>query len=128
MHDREAIQTILHLYQSALNNSDVDAVLELYASDGIFMPSNAPTAAGSTKVRAAYEHVFSTIRLEIEFSVHEIVVDNTLAFATTDSKGQVTVLAEQITLTEENRELFVFQKIDGVWKIARYMFNKTSAQ
>jgi hypothetical protein len=29
------------------------------------------------------------------------------------------------TVPEENRELFVFEKIDGVWKIARYMFNKT---
>ena len=60
--------------------------------------------------------------------VRQVVVDNTLAFATTDSKGQVTVLADQIILPEENRELFVLQKIDGVWKIARYMFNKTSAQ
>jgi hypothetical protein len=24
-----------------------------------------------------------------------------------------------------NRELFVFEKVKGLWKIARYMFNKT---
>ncbi len=38
----------------------------------------------------------------------------------------MTVLADGTTAPEENRELFVFQKEDGVWKIARYMFNKTS--
>ena len=74
----------------------------------------------------AYEHVFGTIELDIAFSIDEIAVDHNVAFATTGSKGRVTILSEKVTVPEENRELFVFQKIDGVWKIARYMFNKTS--
>ena len=109
-----------------LNASDVDAVLALYAADGVFMPTNAPTAKGATAVRAAYEHVFGMIELDIAFSIDEIAVDRNVAFATTGSKGRVTILSEKVTVPEENRELFVFQKIDGVWKIARYMFNKTS--
>ena len=125
--DQEQIRSILDRYQAALNASDVDAVLALYAADGVFMPTNAPTAAGTTAVREAYEHVFGTIKLDVAFSIDEIVIDCHLAFATTGSKGQVTILAEQVTAPEENRELFVFRKIDGVWKIARYMFNKTSA-
>jgi ketosteroid isomerase-like protein len=90
------------------------------------MPSNAPTASGTNAVRAAYEHVFGTIKLDIVFTVDEIVVENNVAFARTGSKGKVTILAKKITAPEENRELFVFQKIGGTWKIARYMFNKTS--
>ena len=124
--DQEQIRSILDRYETALNASDVDAVLALYAADGIFMPTNAPTAAGTTEVREAYEHVFGTIKLDIVFSIDEIVVDDHVAFATTGSKGQVTILAEQVTAPEENRELFVFRKIDGNWKIARYMFNKAS--
>ncbi len=126
MTNQEEIRSILDRYEVALNASDVDAVLELYAADGAFMPANAPTAAGTTAVRAAYEHVFSTIKLDIAFSIDEIVVDENVAFATTGSKGQVTILSENVTAPEENRELFVFRKIDGVWKIARYMFNKIS--
>ncbi len=126
MANQEQIRSILDRYQAALNASDVDAVLSLYAADGVFMPTNAPTAVGATAVRAAYEHVFGTIKLDIAFSIDEIVIDDTVAFATTGSKGHVTILAEQVTAPEENRELFVFQKIDGNWKIARYMFNKIS--
>ena len=126
MTNQEQIRGILDRYETALNASDVDAVLALYAADGVFMPTNAPTASGTTEVRAAYEHVFGTIKLDIAFSIDEIVVDDTVAFATTGSKGQVTILAEQVTAPEENRELFVFRKIDGDWKIACYMFNKTS--
>ena len=126
MTDQEQIRNILDRYEAALNASDVDAVLALYAEDAVFMPTNAPTAAGATAVRAAYEHVFGMIKLDIAFSIDEIEVDDNVAFATTGSKGKVTILSENVTAPEENRELFVFQKIDGVWKIARYMFNKAS--
>ena len=124
--DRGEIQTVLDRYEQALNASNVDAVLALYADDGVFMPSSAPTAVGIESVRAAYEYVFTTIKLNISFTVEEIVADGSIAFARTGSKGSVTILADGTTVPEENRELFVFQKDDGVWKIARYMFNKTS--
>ncbi len=124
--DRREIQAVLDRYEKALNASDVDAVIELYADDGVFMPSSAPTAVGIESVRASYEHVFTTIKLNIAFTVEEIVADGSIAFARTGSKGTVTVLADGTTAPEENRELFVFKKEDGVWKIARYMFNKTS--
>lgn len=124
--DTQEIQPLLDRYEAALNNSDVSAVMKLYATDGVFMPSSAPTASGAAAVRQAYEFVFSTIRLAIEFTVDEIVVEGSLAYARTQSKGTVTVLAEGVEAPEENRELFVFKKIDGVWNIARYIFNKTS--
>ncbi len=124
--DRREIQTVLDRYEKALNASDVDAVIELYADDGVFMPSSAPTAVGIENVRAAYEHVFTTIKLNIAFTVEEITGGGSIAFARTGSRGSVTVLADGTTAPEGNRELFVFQKKDGVWKIARYMFNKTS--
>ena len=124
--DIREIQSILSSYEKALNASDVDAVIQLYADDGVFMPSSAPTAVGTEGVRAAYGHVFKTIQLKIAFTVNEIVADGSMAFARTASKGTVTVLANHVTAPEENRELFVFQKKAGVWKIARYMFNKTS--
>ena len=123
--DQGEIQTVLDSYEQALNASDVDAVIALYADDGVFMPSSAPTAVGIESVRAAYEYVFTTIKLNIAFTVEEIVSDGSIAFARTGSKGSVTVLADGTTVPEENRELFVLQKEDGVWKIARYMFNKT---
>ncbi len=124
--DRSEIQTVLDRYEKALNASDVDAVVALYADDGVFMPSSAPTAVGIEGVRGAYGYVFTLIKLNVAFTVEEIVVDGSIAFARTGSKGTVTVLADDATAPEENRELFVFQKEDGVWKIARYMFNKAS--
>ena len=48
-----------------------------------------------------------------------------MAFAVTSSKGTVKIHANGMEVPEANRELFVFEKEEGEWKIARYMFNKT---
>ena len=121
-----AIEATLKIYETALNASDTDAAVALYTDDGVFMPTGAPTAVGKEQIRAAYEHVFGTIKRNIVFTIDEIVQQGDFAFARTLSRGEVTVLAEGITLPEENRELFVLKRAGDDWKIARYMFNKMS--
>lgn len=118
------IENLLFSYEKALNASDVPAVLSLYAKDGVFMPSEAPTAVGQAAVEQAYRFVFSQIKLNIKFSIDEIAVKGDLAFARTISRGTTDVLAAGITVPEENRELFVLVKENGAWKIGQYMFNK----
>ena len=124
--EKNAIEATLMNYESVLNASDVDGILALYAEDGVFMPTEAPTAAGKEQIRAAYEQVFGIIKLDVAFSIDEIVQSFNFAFARTISRGEVTLLAEGIALPEENRELFILKKTDDDWKIARYMFNKMS--
>lgn len=122
--EKAAIQKMLFAYRDALNASDVNQVLPLYTTDGVFMPSNAPSAIGQEQVKASYEFVFKIIQLNIEFFIDEIVVNGDYAFARTTSKGTTLIHANGQTVPEENRELFVLQKSNGTWKIARYMFNK----
>ena len=124
--EKNAIEATLKNYEAVLNASDVDGILALYAEDGVFMPGEAPTAAGKEQIRAAYEHVFDTIKLDIVFSIDEIVQHGDFAFARTLSRGEVTVMAAGLTLPEENRELFVLRRTGDDWRIARYMFNKMS--
>ena len=122
--EKSAIEKLLFSYRDALNASDVNKVLPLYTNDGVFMPSNAPSAVGQEQVKASYEFVFSQIQLNIEFYIDEIVVNGDYAFARTTSKGTTLIHANGQTVAEENRELFVLQKAKGQWKISRYMFNK----
>ncbi len=122
--EKTAIENLLFSYRDALNTSDVNKVLPLYTNDGVFMPSNSPSAVGQEQVKAAYEFVFSQIQLNIEFYIDEIVVNGDYAFARTTSKGTTLIHANKQNVAEENRELFVLQKTNGQWKISRYMFNK----
>ena len=123
--EKESIENLLEKYKNSLNQSDANLAQSLYAKDGIFMPSSAPSAIGADNILQSYEFIFSQIKLNIEFSIDEIQVEGNFAFATTSSKGTTLIHATGETVPEENRELFVFKKVDGAWKIARYMFNKT---
>ncbi len=122
--DKEQIEKLLMTYKESLNTSDVNKAVNSYTVDGVFMPSGAPTANGKEAIEGAYEFVFSQIQLNIEFFIEEIVIENDIAFAITTSKGTTLIHATGDTVPEENRELFVFEKENNRWKIARYMFNK----
>jgi len=122
--EKSAIEKILYAYRDTLNTSDVYKVLSLYSNDGVFMPSNAPSAIGQEQLKIAYEFVFKTIQLNIEFFIEEIEISGNFAFARTTSKGTTLIHENGQIVPEENRELFVLHKIDEKWKIARYMFNK----
>ncbi len=123
----DAARELLANYEAALNASDVDAVMELYASDGVFMPQHSPSSVGSAAVRRAYEAVFHTITLRVTFDIVEVrQIAPDWAFARTNSAGTVRVNASNASGPEANQELFVLQRIGTDWKIARYCFSTTN--
>ena len=126
-HDEQAVGEVLKKYEEALNQSDTKAALELYANDGVFMPQHSPSSVGKDAVRKAYDTVFKAITLQVKFNIAEIKqVAPEWAFARTNSAGRVKVHATGESGQEANQELFLFQKIQGEWKIARYCFSTTN--
>lgn len=123
--NKAAIETLLQTYKKSLNTSDAKLAKSLYTNDGIFMPTEAPSAIGADNILKSYEFIFTQIQLNIEFYIDEITVEGDFAYAVTSSKGTTLIHATGDIIPEANRELFVFEKVNGEWKIARYMFNKT---
>jgi uncharacterized protein (TIGR02246 family) len=125
--DRENILAVLKAYEQVLNASDVAGVLKLYTKDGVFMAQHNASAVGIHQVEAAYTGVFQAIDLNVEFDIIEVeVIADDWAFARTNSSGTTTINATGDKIAEGNQELFILQKIDGNWKIARYAFSTTN--
>jgi len=120
------IKSVIKAYEKALNGSEVSNVIKNYAEDGVFMPSGKPTSIGRENVIKAYQHVFKALDLNVTFHFDEIVRRGDLAFVRTTSDGKIKLLDKNITIINQSRELFVMKKIDGDWKIYRYMFNETT--
>lgn len=116
------IETILKVYETALNGNDVETILGLYSASPVFMPQNAPALVGRDAVRAGYRQVFDTIKLNVAFEIHEIQEAGDWAWARTSSAGRTKILAAGIEATEGNNELFVFRREGGAWRIHRYLF------
>lgn len=126
--DTAAITSVLSSYESALNTSDTNAVMPLYAKDGVFMPPFSQSAVGLVAVHQAYVAVFKAITLHTTFHIAELVVMSPdWAFVRTNSAGTSTINATGAKSAEANQELFIFEKgTDGMWKIARYSFSPTN--
>ena len=72
--DENAVASILKDYETALNGSDTEAPLKLYAPDGVFMPHHSLASIGTEAVRKAYEAVFAAITLTVKFEIAEILL------------------------------------------------------
>ena len=119
------IEQLIFSYRDALNASDASKVVSLYTADGVLLANAAPTAEGAQHVKGTYQYVFDNFKYNLEFTIIEIVVNGNYAFARSTSKGSFVIKSSGQTIPDENRELFVFEKVKGQWKIARYMYNKT---
>ena len=61
--DEAAIGSVMSSYEAALNASHTDAVMPLYAEDGVFMAPNNQSVVGKAAVRRAYDAVFKAMML-----------------------------------------------------------------
>ncbi len=126
--EKNAIDTVIKQYETALNAGDVKSILNLYSQDPIFMPQHAPALIGRDAVKKAYQQVFNTIELKVAFETHEIEVVNNTAWARTSSSGKTKILASNGEVTEGNNELFIFKHTFDGWKIHRYLFATNQAR
>ncbi len=125
--DERAVSNALSAYQVALNQSDIEAAMHLYAADAVFMPQNSASSVGIAAVRSAYEAIFATIAFAVTFDIAELrQLSPDWVLARTNSAGTVTVHATGAKSAEANQELFLFQNIGGRWAIARYCFSTTN--
>jgi len=124
----QKIKDLLAVYETSLNTSDAKLAASCYTGDGVFMPTTIPTASGAD-LESAYQNVFGAITLNVKFTIDELVVagDDKYAYALTQSAGTQKINATGDETAEANREIFIFHNTDtNGWKIARYMFNKSS--
>ena len=116
------IQELIKTYEVALNGTDLEKILALYGSDPVFMPQHGPALVGRDAVGAGYRQVFDTIKLNIQFEVHETEEAGDWAWARTSSAGRTRILAAGVEVVEGNNELFIFRREGGQWRIHRYLF------
>jgi len=121
--NKPQIQALISEYESALNASDVNAVLKLYGKNSTFMPQHALAQVGRIAIKQTYENVFKAVKLDIKFTIHEIEVLGNTAWARTSSAGKAKILAKNMVVPKGHNELFIFKNDDGHWKIHQYLFS-----
>jgi uncharacterized protein (TIGR02246 family) len=121
--DNAAIRSLItNTYASALNASDAAAISNAFITDGVLMAPDAPTMVGTAAIKATYESVFSSLALNLAFTIDEIVIDGEYGYVRSHSNGTVTIGGQQ--LPANYREIFIVKKVDSQWKLTWYEYNQ----
>ena len=123
--DKAAVEKVVYAYFDALNASDANKVVSLFTTDGVLLPTGAPTAAGTEQLKGNYQYVFDNFSFTLEETISEVTVQGKYAVVRSTSKGSLVIKANGQKVEDDFRELFVLQKVKGAWKIARYMYNRS---
>ena len=121
---RAEIENVLKSYEHSLNTGDVKGVARLYTDDAVLLAPEAPSAVGIKAVQDAYTAIFQAIGINIIFEIAEVkLLSPEWAFLRSNSTGVIKILANGAQIPGSGQELFVLQKSQGGWKIARYSFS-----
>jgi uncharacterized protein (TIGR02246 family) len=123
--DAAALASVVQRYAQALRSNDVEALVALYADDGVFMPESAPVAAGRAALRTAYRTIFGTLKLDLEFRVLESQASGDMAWVRSQSQGKVKTLATGVEVQASYNELCVFGRSSGTWKLRCFLYATT---
>jgi len=124
--ERPTVQAAVAAYFSALDKSDVDDAIGVYTPDAVMTLQGLETARGTAQLRTAYADAFKALRFAGTHTYDEVRIYGDEAFVRTTSGSQTTVLATGEVMQERYREFFILKKVDGRWRIDRYMNNRPS--
>jgi uncharacterized protein (TIGR02246 family) len=125
MSNEDEIRDLLKTFERALDTSDAALAAGCYTQDAVAMGAGFPTLSGS-EMPGVYVQLFKDVQMNVTFTIDELVVaSDAVAYALSRSNGTQSVRESGVEHPESNREMFILGREEGLWKIARYMFNKS---
>lgn len=122
--DKVAVEKVVQNYFEALNTGNATLVTSYFTKSGVLLAQGAPTATGSEQVNGTFKYVFDNFSYALKVSIGEVIVQGNYAIVSSTSTGSFVIKAKNETLPADYRETFILQKENGVWKIAKYMYNQ----
>ncbi|KEY60631.1 DUF4440 domain-containing protein [Serratia sp. DD3] len=122
------VYEVINQYQNALNKGDTQAILKLYAKDGVAEWENTQTASTPEQLKKDYDGLFKVTKTSADFIYDAIEVSGDMAFVRTHHPVGQTAVVKGKKVEDHSRELFILRKIDGDWKIALYTFSTDPVQ
>jgi ketosteroid isomerase-like protein len=121
-------EAVVRAYFTALNSSDLEGILAVFADDGEIMADERPTALGLSQLRGLFTGIFQALGFARELHIDRILEEGDVAIAQTHTTGTLNLLAPDTALELVSREIFVLRRTGSEWRIVDYMFNRPEAE
>lgn len=114
-------------YAAALRSNNLDAIVNLYTDDGVYIRPEFPPVIGRDALRAAYKYVFDTLVVRVTFDIKEVGISGDMAWLRSSSAGTVKELRSGAETRDAYNQIVVFEQVRGIWKIRNYIYAPANA-
>lgn len=123
----EAIEAMEAQYASAITSGDLEAILAIYADDGIHMVPNQPAHIGKSAIRTLWEERFAQTVFETNTTVEEVRVSGDLAVSRMSMQGTTTPKDGSEPGAINLKGITIYEKqSDGSWKRVWSTYNSNT--
>lgn len=126
--EEQAIRALDRKWVEAVAATNIQAIADIYASQGMLMPPGAPPARGRAAIAEAWSAMLAPTGASLTFEPTEIVVGQGEDIAY--DVGTYTHTASSPgggTVADHGKYLVVWTREAGTWKVAADMFNSNGA-
>ena len=116
--DTEAIRQRSQQLPAAFNGKQIDAILELYSDNSVFMPPNAPLLRGREPLREFYQDLIArttNLRLETE----DVAGHGPLAYET----GTFWLNYQDGGVRDRGKYVFIWRKMNDTWRTEKTIWS-----
>src|SRR5690606_4335393 len=103
---------------AAFNGKQMDAILDLYADNSVFMPPNAPVLRGREPLREFYEDLIgraTNLHLETE----DVAGHGPLAY----ESGTYSLVYQDGAVRDRGKYVFVWRRTNGTWRTEKTIWS-----
>ncbi len=132
MDDHDAVRAATATLLEAVNTSDVERVMSIWAEDGVLMPPNRPSVRGGPAIEQYFRRLFETSRFRFTFTASEIRVDGDSAIERVEYVAEGWIDGASIPVTDRGKGLHVYTRRGGgdasEWKLSFDIWNSDGAR
>jgi uncharacterized protein (TIGR02246 family) len=122
-HDVAAVHALAERLREAINRSDVRAIGDCWASDGVMLPPNHPMVAGKNAIEDYFSRTFASRRLTFRFTDFVVAVHGDVAI----ERLHYTATARAVdgeTSEDVGKGIHICtRRADGAWQLAQDIWN-----
>jgi uncharacterized protein (TIGR02246 family) len=122
--DREAITRVTAELLAAVNASDVDRCLAVWADDGVLMPPHHPAVHGHQAIGDYFRDLFGRSRFTFTFTSSEIQLAGDTAVERVTYTVWVWSASDSSTVEDVGKGVHVYtRQTNGAWKLSQDIWN-----
>ncbi|WP_210486094.1 YybH family protein [Rufibacter aurantiacus] len=119
----DEIKTLCRDFESAFAKGDAAGVAALYTQDGMLLPSGSDIVRGQDAIRQYWQGAMNAGMKEC----HLETIDVELLENTAIELGHFTLQGDGGRIMDEGKNMVVWKKESGEWKIQKDIWNSSSA-